>query len=157
MTVKDIDRGWAKIMRELSIFQRAHVFVGLQGAAATETIDGATIVEIGAAHEFGTTRVPERSWLRSTMDDQQNAIVKKIADELAAVADGRRTAIAALKRLGLFAVELIRKKIRSRIAPPLSSATIAAKGSTVPLIDTGRMMQSITYVVKLSGQEIAAG
>ncbi|MDF7681191.1 hypothetical protein PT300_11600 [Enterobacteriaceae bacterium ESL0689] len=42
----------------------------------------------------------------------------------------------------------VKRKIQSGIAPPLDPKTIARKGSSRPLIDTGNLLQSITYEVR---------
>lgn len=55
---------------------------------------------------------------------------------------------------GLFAVigerarNAVQKAIREGKYAPLSPKTIAAKGSSVPLIDTGRMVDSVTFEIR---------
>ena len=54
----------------------------------------------------------------------------------------------ALSVLGMALVGDVQQRIRNRIPPPNAPYTIARKGSDVPLIDTGRLRQSIDFVVE---------
>ncbi|MEM8168046.1 hypothetical protein Q4R38_18910, partial [Morganella morganii] len=42
----------------------------------------------------------------------------------------------------------VKRKIQSGINPELDPKTVARKGSSKPLIDTGNLLQSITYEVR---------
>ena len=53
-----------------------------------------------------------------------------------------------LALVGAQAVSNVQDTIRDLDDPPNAPSTIAAKGADNPLIDTGRMRQSITYVVE---------
>jgi hypothetical protein len=48
-------------------------------------------------------------------------------------------------------VGVIKQRIANGIAPPNSPYTIARKGSSKPLIDTGQLRNSITYQVEIGG------
>jgi hypothetical protein len=60
---------------------------------------------------------------------------------------GRLSEDAALGLLGTKAVGEIQKRMARGIKPDNAPSTIAAKGSSTPLIDTGRLRQSVTYAV----------
>lgn len=51
----------------------------------------------------------------------------------------------ALDRLGVFAVGLIRRSIRSGDYAANAALTIALKGSSKPLVDQGTLIKSVTY------------
>lgn len=53
-----------------------------------------------------------------------------------------------LELLGLRAVGDVQSRIADGIEPAISKATAARKGSTKPLIDTGRLRQSIDSEVR---------
>ena len=65
-------------------------------------------------------------------------------------------ALAELTKAGLTAQNSVQDRIRSNIPPPLKPATTAARrrrghqGSTA-LIDTGALLQSITFVIRAKG------
>jgi hypothetical protein len=58
------------------------------------------------------------------------------------------TTAMALGQMGNFLVGAVRKQIRNGHFVPLKPATIRRKGSSKPLIDTGQMMNGVTYVVE---------
>jgi hypothetical protein len=56
--------------------------------------------------------------------------------------------------LGQQMVSDVNQTVRSGagVPPPLKPATIARKGSSRPLVDTGRLLSAITWVVTLAGR-----
>lgn len=53
-----------------------------------------------------------------------------------------------LNKLGIVAQQDVQREITALRSPANNPATIQAKGSSNPLIDTGHMLQSVTYIVK---------
>jgi hypothetical protein len=53
-----------------------------------------------------------------------------------------------LEKIGLWVVNKVKAKFGSDDLVPNSEATIKAKGSDKPLIDTGQLRNSITYVIR---------
>lgn len=160
-SVKDIDRGFKRIQRELKRMGNMQIFVGFQGASGLESgpDSDATIVDIATFHEFGTVNIPERPFLRSAMDVNKAKIGSQFETEIKRVIDGKQDALQAANRLGIFGVELVRERIRSSPswAEALDQSTIDLKGSSVPLIDTGQLVQSVTYLVREGGATVAEG
>lgn len=127
--------------------------VGVFAAEGTggQTRDGGlTNVEIAAVHEFGApeANIPERSFIRAAFDANRakyGAILKKL---LPRVLEGKLEARGLFDLIGLQAVADINRKVRIEgVPPPLKPETIARKGSSRALIDTGRMLAAITHVV----------
>ena len=56
-----------------------------------------------------------------------------------------------LKEIGIFQKDLIQEKITEGSFTPNAASTVRKKGSNKPLIDTGRMRQSVNYVIKKKG------
>ena len=54
----------------------------------------------------------------------------------------------ALELIGLFVKGLIQGRMSAGIPPPLKASTIARKGSSKPLINTGQLRASIDYEVR---------
>lgn len=91
--------------------------------------------------------IPERSFIRSTFDEKLDDWIDKVADWLVDVMTGDMQAKTLVERLGALIAGDIQSKIKSIQEPANSPATIARKGSTSPLEDTGHLIQSITYKV----------
>lgn len=145
--VVDRDLGLKRFMRELQNARNATVDIGVhQGSGTT---DGVDIAEYAAYNEYGTSRIPERSFMRSTFDEKLQDVQRDIADKYNDVIAGRSTVYRALGLVGLRHETDIKKKIDSGIAPANAPNTVAQKGSSRTLIDTGAMRNSVRYVVKL--------
>jgi hypothetical protein len=127
------------------------VRVGIIGSEAAEqhaeSGGGQTVAEVAAQHELGAG-VPRRSWLRDWVSEQQSGFIRThwVKALQALAADGNHALH--LGRLGAYFVGDIKQRIARGILPPNSPATIARKGSSKPLIDTGQLRNSITSVVE---------
>lgn len=111
-----------------------------------------TNAELAAIHEFGAPRanIPERAHIRGTFDAKQAEWQALTAKLLKGVLADRFTPEQALGILGEKAVADMRAFVRAGVEPPLKPATIRRKGSSTPLIDTGRYVQSFGW--SLSGK-----
>lgn len=146
--ITQTDHGFKALQKNLETSQTATVKVGIQGSDAEADHDGITNVELGSFHEFGTARAPERSFIRATVDINETEI-HKLQQRLGALITARKvTTHGALEILGLKMQGLIIERIRSKIPPELSAQTIRRKGSSTPLIDSGQLVQAITYKVE---------
>lgn len=134
--VKDSDPGFRKFRRQLKGGPNA-VNIGLFGE------QGSDIVIYAASNEFGTDKIPERSFLRSTVDEKRRELRKFIDKNKVAITQGPLQRRQVLARLGLFAENEVVAKIDRGPFIPNKPATIARKGSSKPLIDTGRLRGSI--------------
>lgn len=110
-----------------------------------------TNVDLGIIHEFGTAdgRIPERSFLRANFDDKVSRYEALHAKLTRAVYDRKLTVVQALQILGAQVALDTKAFIRAGISPPNTPATIAAKGSSTPLIDSSQLINAITYEVKM--------
>ncbi len=155
------DAPWRKLYHDVLEANVFKVHVGVlaaKGGNATHANSGMTLVELAATHEFGSSdgHVPERSFIRSTLYVRSaQALAEKIEAAAKLVIAGKLEAKRALELLGTFAASEIKNTITMNESdgygeypyPPLADSTIAAKGSSVPLIDTGQLKNSITYAV----------
>jgi hypothetical protein len=146
------DRGmkaWRK--RHEKLMRDPHVRVGVFASDAARADGEVTNVELAAIHEFGSSDgvVPERSFLRSTMRVKRGDWKTVMRGFMRAVVRGAMTAGRMLDLMGLRMVADTKKRITSGdgIPPPLQPATIARKGSSRPLVDTGTLVNAITHVV----------
>ena len=92
--------------------------------------------------------IPERSFIRSTFDEKEQEWYKYSLILLSKVLSGQSTAEELCEKMGNVIQKDIQKKIRDIKTPPNAPSTIARKGSNNPLIDTGRLRQSVTYKVR---------
>ena len=111
--------------------------------------DGTPLALIAAVHEFGSTvrNIPERSFLRSTMNENMAKYIRMNRGNLQRVVNGHQSMHTALSLLGQVAVGDVKRKIRNGPFAELQPSTIRRKGSSKPLIDSGMLMQSVTYEV----------
>lgn len=149
--VKDIDHGWTKLKAELlRLKEKSVVLVGVQGDLAAEPHAGADVsnVQIATFQEFGTTRgVPERPFLRGTIDENRERYANMVQKSAERIVDGKSSVDKELALWGEKIVGDVKQRIAAGIDPPLQPATIARKGSSKPLIDSGQLRNSITYTV----------
>ncbi len=154
-----IDRGWDKIMRELKRTDKSFVKVGVQagtmhkpsskGSQPTETTN---MVIVAVANEFGTKQgIPERSFIRSTTDEQKQNLIALKTKAIKDITFGKTTVKRELKTIGIYLGGEIKKKIKNLRTPPNSPVTIARKGSSNPLMDTGQLRASIRSKVHVIG------
>lgn len=156
IAVREIDRGWRRLREVMKTASDAHAKVGyLAGKGAEDDHDGLTNAELGIVHEFGTGRVPERSHIRATIDRNREAYLELLKRLTRGIYEGKMTAERALGILGLKAASDVKRYITSGegVPPPLDAGTIARKGSTRALVDTGRLVASILHEVVM-GKEI---
>ena len=119
----------------------------------------ATFMEFGAP----AARVPERSFIRSTLKDNRKVIEGWAIEALGKMLTHGFKTETVLENIGFLVAEAIRNRIKSNVPPPLKEATIRAKQArgtaakhapanheyppTATLIDTGLLLRSIAYKV----------
>ena len=115
--------------------------------AANEEGEEITVADVVAWNEFGSERSPSRPFMRQTVEDYKGQITKHANKAVKAAIHGGG-AEEALNSIGAFTKGKMQLEIRNGDWVPNAPYTIAKKGSDKPLIDTGRMRQSIVYVIK---------
>jgi hypothetical protein len=145
--VIDKDMGWKQIEINMKALHDRSVKVGIMGGG---TNDGVAIVDYAMWNEFGTSRIPPRPFMATTADNHRDETVKFAEHLIGRVIDRHLTVDLALKNLGEWYQAKIQMTIRKakEWAEPNHPATIKAKGSSSPLIDTGRMIGAVRYEVK---------
>ena len=148
---KDYDKKFA----EMEKLGNSYVLIGFQEGSVTKSQvkgnrrkqGGKSMPQIAAENEFGTRTIPARPFMRTSFDENRDRINNVIANEYDKIIDGESTVKRSLNLIGQFGTRLIQEKIRSIVSPPNSPRTIAAKGSSKPLIDFGQMVQSVRHKV----------
>jgi len=105
------------------------------------------IATIAHHNEFGTSRSPSRQFFKTALDDNQSKVSDSLADIARAAIHDDSTA-PKYSYLGMSVTGFIQRSIVSLRSPPNAASTIAKKGSSNPLIDTGMMRQSVGWRLK---------
>ena len=148
-----------KFFKELEELAKMEVKVGFteeksgfnarhDAVSANDSESGATMAEIAAFNELGTSGMPSRPFLRNAYDNNAQNIEAMCAEQVKQLVNGKTTAEKALKAIGALQVGLIQSEIRDGTFEPNKESTIKRKKSDNTLIDTGTMRQSVHYVVK---------
>ena len=91
--------------------------------------------------------IPERSFIRASYDGNKDVLAKACENAVRRLILGELTADQACHNIGTAAVAIVKRYMRT-VQPPKSSLTLAsAPGKTAPLVQTGRLRDSITYEV----------
>jgi len=106
---------------------------------------GQTMAEVGWWNEFGTTRIPERPFLRTGLREQNDKYRLILKKGLKKILVGESTDTKILALLGAVAVSDVQAKIVAVNSPPNADLTQEKKGSSSPLIDTGALRQHINW------------
>lgn len=157
--VQDVDKGYAELVKRVfgMAKTKTRIDVGvLEGKAdephGGEDVDQAvTVLQVAIWNEFGTERIEARSFIRGWFDENEANLRRELVTLLQLVVAGQRTKEQVLEMLGMRAVGQIQARIAAGISPPNKPSTVAAKGSSTPLIDTGTLRSSITYRVVEGG------
>lgn len=144
--VTDKDLGLNRFIAQLQVAKRAEVVIGLQEG---DTNGGKSIAEYGAYNEYGTGDIPERSFMRTSFDENSRRISQDISAQYDLVKQGKALVHHALRWVALRHIVDIKQKINSNIQPANSPKTIARKGSSATLIDTGAMRDAVREIIRI--------
>jgi hypothetical protein len=171
VTFVDRDKGFKALLQKikgaLGTRQGIRLKVGVLGPAATAihkdpsgTVvttarrkkSAETVVAIASKHEFGFGRIPERSFIRRAYDshvDEYRRVMEYAANKVIA---GEFPPRVAMEAIGQSIQSDIQRTIELGVPPPLTEKTLEMRrergmDSTKPLIATGQLKNSITYLV----------
>ena len=108
--------------------------------------DGTPVPLVAALNEFGTSRVPPRPFFRSMIAQKSSGWGPAAARLLAQNNYDVRTT---LTLVGEGIKGQLQQSIASNTPPPNAPSTVARKGHGRTLIDTGQMLNSVTYRVTI--------
>lgn len=169
ISFKERDLGMSHLLKEAAkLRKKPFVKVGVTQAKGSKLhIDPVskkqikTVADIAAFHEYGApdANIPERSFIRSTVEKNKDAYDSHIAQlhEKIFDADSGMTTEKALGLIGQEVTADMKNTIREGIPPELKPETIARKnkgksGGSTPLIDTGQLVNSLNYQVVPEGE-----
>ena len=104
------------------------------------------LISIAFWNHEGTSRgIPPRPFITRAIFEGKEQIRSDLRTIAKGVFQGNADLRAGLARVGMMGQNLIQQKIGSNLPPPNAPSTVAAKGSSRTLVDTGRMMASVTW------------
>jgi len=136
------------IRKQLKLAKKTAVKVGVPADVGFYPKTGQTIAQVGAYHEYGLG-VPRRSFLRMPFEVKKDEIKEALKKGYKNILEGGDL-IVNLNKVGLVAQNISKTAFKTQGYgnwKALSKKTIQEKGSSKVLIDTGRLVQSITFWV----------
>lgn len=111
-------------------------------------VDG-PVVNRAIWNHYGTSRgIPSRPFLLNAIRKNRSKYLEAMKTAGAKILRGEATLDQTMRKLGILAQGDIQQEITDLRDPPNAPATIRAKGSSNPLIDTGEMRSKVTWEVK---------
>lgn len=137
-----------KLIKQIDGLDKKIVKVGLPDSPHEDS--GLTVAQLGAVHEYGApgAGIPERPFLANSIKAKTGDLKRLNAVNITLILRGAKSVDNALGQMGAMAQGIVQQYIVDGDFAPLSPVTIARKGSSKPLIDTGQMRQSVSYVVE---------
>jgi hypothetical protein len=148
VTCKQIirDHGYSNIIKEVQRGGHTYTKVGFPLAGdlgdPPTTSSMSEMITVAAVHEFGAPKrnVPERSFIRTTFDENVEEINERKRIEYKKVLQGKQTVRVGIGRVGEFLTNKIKEKIRLGLQPELK----VREGT--PLWDTGQLLNTVQHV-----------
>ncbi|MBB2918329.1 hypothetical protein [Cupriavidus alkaliphilus] len=146
VSVKVIDRGLVKFVKDQSKLAGNGVKVGIQADAGKEPGTGVDILDVAIFNEFGTEDIPARPFVRDFFDKNRTVLAMAMDRQANAVANGADASVA-MDALGLWVEKHQKAHVQQSPgwATPNAPSTVRKKGSSTPLIDHGVMLGAIRY------------
>lgn len=151
----------AQVMKGLVSAEKYDVLIGIpseKGPRAGEHDQGAlTNAALGYIHETGApeANIPARPFLLPGVREAKAPVTPHLQKATQAFVDGDQVkGEKHLNAAGLIATNLVRRRLNEGIGfAPLASSTLATRrrrgrSGIKPLIDTGQLRNSITYVIR---------
>lgn len=167
----DMNRAWKGAIRHPALARirnrDAHVKVGVLSNGAPTAPGKISVVDLAAIHEFGSPAagIPERSFIRRTFHDRHGDLVRVIGNLAKKVVAEEITMEIALNQLGAVGAAWVKATIvEGRVEPKTTEATDVAKNRragkpdnapTTTLVDSGRMMNALSWAVQMERQKVA--
>ena len=147
ISVTDKDQGWRRIEKDIKALRGFSVEVGIMG---NDSVEGVSVIDYATYNEFGTSRIPARPFMARTYEENAVDTLKYLEFMAGQMIDGKMNAMGVLNDLGNYYEAKIKQTIvaAKSWAVPNAASTVAMKGSSSPLIDTGRMLGAVKYEIR---------
>ena len=153
--------GFAGLLLSLKELKKSEVYVGIPADKTMRKGDAINNASLLFVLSKGSeiANIPPRPVLEPSVEANQKLITPHLAKAAQGVMENDNSkASAELARAGTVASNGAKRWFTDprNQWPPNAESTIKSKGSDKPMIDTGQMRRSITYVVMQSGKETTA-
>ncbi len=149
---------WDKLLAKAHELDKLHVRVGVLSSKGGDVKDGEfTLCELAAVHELGTEdgHIPARAPIQTTFYLRRKQELIELQGKLAKqIVTGGMDPKRAMGILGSWGANAIKRTITEGegLPPPNAPSTIAAKGSSRPLVDTGQLKAAYNYEISESDE-----
>ena len=148
----DNDKLEKRILDAYEKLDGASFEVGIFGGKSKTT--KTSIAFYALMNEMGTKTIPQRSFMRSTVDENLNSYHNNIDKLLNNITKGTDTPHSLLVKMAIMVEGDIKRKIINFNTPANAESTQWAKGKyrmkvDNPLIDTGAMLAAVTHKVNI--------
>jgi len=155
-SVKKNDVAYKSVMDAIELLKKREVLIGIPENTANRKDDESTPVnnaELLFIHNNGSpvNNIPPRPVLEPAITQNQERVSASLKVAIDAAVAGKKSEIQpALEKAGMEGQNIARKFFTDSTNNfvPNAPITIKRKGSARPLIDTGEMRKSITYIVR---------
>lgn len=149
--IKRIDN-WIKIKKRIMDMQKNDVLIGVPQEKTERREEGKepiTNAELMFIHTKGSPsrNIPARPTLEPAVEENAERIGQMYREAIKVALQGGNPSHI-LEKIGLYASNKAKAKFGSDDLVPNAPSTIKQKGSDRPLIDTGQLRNSVTYVVR---------
>lgn len=152
------DNQWKKMRKNLERGSHLAAKIGFfQDSTYGPENDNLTVAQVAQWQEEGTDKIPMRPFIRSGFMEkvqQGKWITPQVLRWIDDIAMGKSTWTAMYNKLGPVFVKMMQDEIRDWKIPMNAPLTVQLKGFNDPLIDTGKMLDSVDYLLgrKSGGQ-----
>lgn len=150
--IKEAGKLLLNLVRGFQFVQHTNVYVGIP-QESNGSHGNVTNAELLYIHTNGSPshNIPPRPTIEPAVNEPETA--RSIQDQLTAgitmaLAGNLGGAEAAYNRAGMIGASAAQAMFGSSALAPNAPSTIARKGSSAPLIDTGALRAAVTYVVR---------
>ena len=120
---------FARLEKACKELNDTKIIVGIVGSADSD------VLKIAHAHEYGDGKMPERSFIRASFDQDSSKLGKIVSTQISKVLDGKATATGAANAIGAQAAQLVQNFIDdNRVKPP---SNFSRKTQHTTLYETG--------------------
>ena len=104
------------------------------------------VAAVAAWNEFGTNSIPERPFFRSALEEAKPKVIQTLKAEI----DPKKMTVGPqiADRIGAEVAGEVQERITRWSTPPNAPSTIAQKGSSKILVDSGLLRASVTWEVE---------
>lgn len=149
VVIKEKDMGFKRITKEIHELKGHSIKIGIWDEGGGEGNKKASVLEYAMFNEFGTSRIPARPFMQTTYDNHADEVKKFTELMVDKIINNSATTERTLKVIGEFYQMKVQQTIREakNWAAPNDPKTVELKGSSSPLIDTGRLIGAVRYEI----------